>query len=257
MALTFKFCPKCGHVRRPGETDAPERCPACGLFFAKWATRSSFKPTRSDDAGSEETVSTWRTALLGGLRERLAHVPENAGALHVYSRAAMLILFTVWGVRIALMDYQTGEIGASFMHAILLPSHEAGHIFLIPFGHFLTILGGSLFQVVFPLIVGCAVLWQNRDPFGAALGVWWCGASLVDLAPYIYDAKNPQLVLLGGSTGEDGPHDWIYLLGVFGKISQSQGYGFLVHKLGVLVMALALVWAGKVLWRMHRQRSGK
>ena len=28
-------------------------------------------------------------------------------------------------------------------------------------------------------------------------------------------------ILLGGSTGEDGPHDWIYLLGVFGKIAQS------------------------------------
>jgi hypothetical protein len=255
MALTFQACPKCGYVRQPGETDAPERCPECGLYFAKWATRSSFKPARSADAGGEETDSTWKAALRRALRERLTHVPENAGALHLYSRAAMLVVFAVWGVRLALMDYRAGEIGASFMHAILLPIHEAGHVFLNPFGQFLTILGGSLLQIVFPLIIGCAVLWQNRDPFGAALGLWWCGASLVDLAPYIYDAKNPQLVLLGGHTGEDGPHDWIYLLGVFGKISQSQGYGFLVHKLGVLVMAGALVWAGKVLWRMHRQRS--
>ena len=257
MALTFHACPKCGHVRQPGESDAPERCPACGLYFAKWATRSSFKPARSADAGSEETGSTWKAALLSALRERLTHVPDNAGALHVYSRAAMLVLFALWGVRLALMDYRTGEIGASFMHAILLPIHEAGHIILIPFGQFLTILGGSLLQIVFPLIVGCTVLWQNRDPFGAALGLWWCGASLVDLAPYVYDARNPQLMLLGGHTGEDGPHDWIYLLGVFGKIPQSQGYGFLVHKLGMLVMTGALVWAGMVLWRLHRQRSGK
>jgi hypothetical protein len=257
MALTFLTCPKCGHVRQPGETAEPECCPACGVYFAKWATRESFKPMHSADAGSEEAGPAWWTALLGALRERLAHVPQDAGAAHVYSRAAMLALFGVWGARIALMDYRSGEIGASFMHSILLPIHEAGHIFLIPLGHFMTILGGSLFQIMFPLIVGCAVLWQNRDAFGAALGLWWCGASLVDLAPYIYDAKDPQLVLLGGHTGEDGPHDWIYLLGVFGKVSQSHGYGFVVHKLGVLVMVLALIWAGKVLLRIHRQRSGK
>jgi endogenous inhibitor of DNA gyrase (YacG/DUF329 family) len=39
MAISIKKCPKCGHVRPPEETMSPECCPACGLFFGKWAMR--------------------------------------------------------------------------------------------------------------------------------------------------------------------------------------------------------------------------
>jgi hypothetical protein len=93
------------------------------------------------------------------------------------------------------------------------------------------------------------VLIQNRDPFGAALGLWWAGSSLVDLAPYIYDAADPQLILLTGTTGEDGPHDWIYLLGTFGKVARSPAYGGATHSFGVAVMIAGLAWAAFMLWQ--------
>ena len=52
-----------------------------------------------------------------------------------------------------------------------------------------------------------------RRPFGAAVCAWWAGQNLVDLAPYIADARALQLVLLGGRTGaEVEGHDWEYLL---------------------------------------------
>jgi hypothetical protein len=186
---------------------------------------------------------------------RLVHVPERAGTAWLYWRAALLIAFLAWGVRLAALDYRTGEMGASFMHAILLPIHEAGHILFMPFGQFMTTLGGSLFQLLLPLIVAGALLWQNRDAIGAALGVWWCGTSLMDLAAYIYDAKHPQLILLGGHTGEDGPHDWIYLLGVFGKVEQAQRYGFIAHRLGAVLMLLAIAGGLALLWRMMKMRK--
>ena len=242
-------CPKCGHVRSPGETGTPECCPACGLYFDKWAQRDSFVPPSRQRAEEEEPA--WRTEL----RERLTAVPDQGGAGQLYGRTALLLLFLVWGARLALMDYRDGEMGSSFMHAILLPIHEAGHVLFIPFGEFMTILGGSLFQLLLPLIAAGTVWWQNRDPFGAALGVWWYGVSLMDLAAYIYDAKNPQLTLLGGHTGDDGPHDWIYLLGVFGKVQHSQTYGAVVHGLGVLVMLAGLAWAARVLWRMREKAA--
>jgi hypothetical protein len=251
MNSTFLKCPKCGHRRAPEETADPERCPACGLYFAKWLARGTVAEQRaSANEGTTSAEPAWKKAL----RERLNHIPENIAAPHLYGRAVLLAFFLVWGTRLALMDYRSGEIGTSFMHAILLPIHEAGHILFLPFGEFMNILGGSLFQLLLPLIAAGTLLWQNRDPFGTALGIWWCGASMLDLAPYIYDARNPQLMLLGGHTGEDGPHDWIYLLGVFGRIQQSQTYGWLFHKAGVLVMAGALVWAAAVLWRYHQHR---
>ena len=43
--------------------------------------------------------------------------------------------------------------------------HEAGHILFSPFGRFMTVLGGSLTQVLVPLLCAGAFLWQTRDPF--------------------------------------------------------------------------------------------
>jgi hypothetical protein len=250
--LPIKKCPKCGHIRSPEDTNAPECCPSCGLYFEKWVMRNTPARVRKQHPEEEEAASPeW----LAALRERLLHIPQPLDMTWLYGRALLLALFLFWGIRLAKLDYRDGEMGGSFMHAILLPIHEAGHVLFIPFGEFLTILGGSLFQLVLPLIVAAALLWQNRDPIGATLGIWWCGVSLMDLAPYIYDAKHPQLTLLGGHTGEDGPHDWIYLLGMAGKIEQAQWYGFITHKLGVVVMLGAIAGGAALLWRIWRARG--
>ena len=77
----------------------------------------------------------------------------------------------------------------------------------------MTVLGGSLTQLLVPLVCAGAFLWQTRDAFGAAIAVWWAGQNLIDLAPYINDARDLQLVLLGGRTGaEVEGHDREYLL---------------------------------------------
>ena len=252
MVVAIKKCPKCGHIRQPEEMAAPECCPACGLYFEKWVNRD----IATAIAGKKKIMpdaeqALWRTAL----RERLTNIPGRGDITRFYARAFMLVMFLIWGIRLARMNYRNGEIGSSFMHNILLPIHEAGHVLFMPFGEFMTILGGSLFQLLLPLIVAGTILWQNRDPFGAAIGVWWCGVSLMDLAPYIYDAKQPQLILLGGHTGEDGAHDWIYLLGVFHRIEQSQVYGAVAHKLGMLMMLAGIATAAFVLWRMWKVRN--
>ncbi|CAN5174608.1 hypothetical protein BH11PSE11_BH11PSE11_36290 [soil metagenome] len=259
MAPVITKCPKCAHVRTPGETAAPERCPACGVYFKKWAFRdtavrtSANGRTETTHAEIDKPESVWRSAL----HERLTNIPGRGNLSQFYSRAFMLTMFLIWGIRLSRMDYRDGSMGGSFMHNILLIIHEAGHVLFMPFGQFMTILGGSLFQLLLPLIVAATILWQNRDPFGAALGVWWCGVSLMDLAPYIYDALRPTLTMLGGHTGEDGPHDWIYLLGAFNRIAQSQTYGGIVHKLGVVVMLAASAAAALVLWRMWLARNDK
>jgi hypothetical protein len=223
------------------------------VYFTKWEQRDSFVPPSLRRTDESEEESAWRLAL----RDRFVIRTDNVSQTHVVGYALLLVFVCIWGIRLALIDYRDGEAGGSFMHLILLPIHEAGHILFIPFGEFMTILGGSLFQLLLPLIAAGTVLWQNRDPFGASIGVWWFGVSMMDLAPYIYDAKVPQLILLGGHTGEDGPHDWIYLLGVFGKIQQSQSYGAIFHTLGVLVMLLGVGLAAGVLWRMRAHISAE
>jgi hypothetical protein len=249
MSAHYSTCPKCHHVRQPHEAAEPERCPACGLYFAKWVARAAFVPKAHADAMEQASVDA---GWCNQLRSRLQHIPEQLDATRLYACTALLVLIAIWGFRLYGMDYRDGEMGTSFMHNILLVIHEAGHMLFMPFGEFLTILGGSLFQVLLPLICAATLLWTNRDAFGAGLGVWWAGASLLDLSPYIYDAREPQLIMLGGHTGEDGPHDWIYLLETFGAVQHSQGYGSFVHLLGLLVMLLGLAWAAHTLWRWRR-----
>jgi len=94
------------------------------------------------------------------------------------------------------------------MHLINLVFHEAGHIVFAPFGSFMMSLGGSLLQVIVPLVCAWAFLFQQHDRFGASVCVWWAGESLLDLSPYIDDARSLQLMLLGGPAAEVEGHDW-------------------------------------------------
>lgn len=241
MTETYTHCPKCGHAL-PQALPASASCPACGIYFFKWqqpAQLASEPETRNEYA--QATPSGWLAAVLQPL--------EKIDAISFYGRCIALGLLTLWSGFLFAYDYQDGEIGMSFMHNILLPIHEAGHVLFIPFGEFMTILGGSLFQLALPLGIGIAFFIINRDNFGAAIGLWWASVSLIDLSPYIYDALHPQLTLLGGQTGEDGPHDWIYLLGRLGQLNHAQGWGAFAHAVGGLFMVLALVWAATLLWR--------
>jgi hypothetical protein len=115
------------------------------------------------------------------------------------------------------------------------------------------VLGGTLGQLIMPAILGGALLIKNRDPFGAAIGLWFVGVSVLDIAPYMYDALHPQLILLSGMTGEDGGHDWIFLFSSLGLLQKSQFIGALVHKIGALMVVIALGWGTWVLLLQYRR----
>ncbi len=231
-------CPKCGHHPLPADQALPAACPGCGVILAKLAVAGG--PARRP-AAPEVLVS-----------------PEDetppADPTTWWLRTALLVGFSAWGIALMRMDYRDGEINESFIHRPLLIFHEAGHVLFMPFGDWMTVLGGSLFQLLLPAILAGALLWKNRDRFGAAIGVWLLGVSLLDLAPYVYDALQPQLTLLNGSTGEEGGHDWIYLLSSLHALPRAQRLGALVHMLGTGVVLAALGWAGWTLWRQWQQR---
>ena len=164
------------------------------------------------------------------------------------SRWLLLALLAWWTARFAFHPLDGPFVGESFLHLINLPFHEAGHVLFSPFGRFMTILGGSLMQLLVP--IACAVSFGRRqDWFATMVCVWWGGQNLVDLAPYIADARTLQLVLLGGATGaEVEGHDWEALLQTLGWLHLDRRLGMGAHIAGSAIMIGALSAAA---WLAH------
>ena len=246
-------CPKCGHARKPGEIDAPERCPACGLIFAKYLEAQQRKPA---PAPAAEPAAD-RPALI----DWLLYVPARVESLNFYGRCIAYVFFFIWGWRLYAMDVGDADIMDSFMHAIVLPIHEAGHVLFMPFGRFMTVLGGSLFQVLLPLVLMASFIFgfggSQRDNFAASLMLWWAAVSIIDVAPYIWDAYDPKMLLLGGKTGaESDGHDWQNILGDLGLIRRAHLLAGIAHALGLLVMMAAYAWGAMLLYLQFGNRDG-
>jgi hypothetical protein len=264
----YNTCPKCGHIRHPDDHAPAGQCPACGLIFEKWL-KQRFRPTEphpKPSAAAQVAAATagWRERLLPLLLE--PGTPANP--LVFYAHAALFLVLLVWGWNFILMDYYRVVDGQrfdlaypaiyqSFLHNVNLAFHEAGHVLFQPFGRFMAILGGSLMQVLMPLIVTLVFLLKERNPFAASVGLWWVGQNLLDVAPYINDARAGQIPLIGGGSGRDRPgfHDWTNLLGDLGLLHRDHGIAALVDGLGVLVMLLAMAWGGLLLWREYQAQG--
>ena len=177
-------------------------------------------------------------------------VPEKVDWVTWGGRTVVWVVLLLWGLGFMLHSVESNYVAESFLHHVNLVFHEGGHIVFMPFGRFMTALGGSLLQVLMPLIVMATFLLKSRDAFGGSVGLWWTGQSLMDLAPYINDARDLNLVLLGGYTGKEVEgHDWEWLLLKTGLIHQDHLLGHGAHNLGLALMLLALVWGGYMLYR--------
>ena len=164
-------------------------------------------------------------------------------------RWPLVALLAWWTIQFASHPLDSQRVMGSFLHLINLPFHEAGHVLFSPFGRFITALGGSLLQLLVP--VACAISFLRReDGFAVCVCAWWAGQNLVDLAPYIADARRLQMVLLGGRTGaEVEGHDWEYLLTQLGMLHFDGRLGMTAYVLGMIVMVGSLAMAVRTVLR--------
>ena len=251
----FRKCPKCGFERASGDRSDPATCPQCGLVFAKWVSHAlGYGRAPREQAGAERDSGWW-----GALAARLTYVPLHIDPVHFWARAAAYVLLFVWGWYFIALDFRSNEIGNSFMHRVNLVFHEAGHVILMPFGHFMMTLGGTLGQLAMPIVAGCALVLRNHDNFGGSVGLWWLGQSCMDCAPYIADARALQLMLLGGGTGQDRPgvHDWENILLELNLLHREQAIAAGVDALGTVLMLAAFAWGAYILWQQYRNLDSR
>ena len=138
----------------------------------------------------------------------------------------------------------------SILHYVNTIFHEAGHIVFMPLGALLHALGGTILQCLVPLVVMGKFL-RQRDNFAASVGLWWFAQNLLDIAPYIYDAHDLKIPLLGGGTGADNPgdHDWYAILTMTNSLPYYAEISGFVVLLGKLFFLCSFAWGGALLYK--------
>ena len=193
-------------------------------------------------------VSEQRSAALAeehvSLRERLFDVPWDVPRGVWYGRLAALAVVAVWGTAVLLSRMTDPPV---LLHLTVILFHEAGHVLFAPFGEALRIAGGTLGQLLMPL--ACAVSLQRRgDNFGAAICLAWMSMSGMDASVYAYDAADPLLPLIGGGTGADSFHDFVFLFERYGQLGHARGWARAMKTLAALGLYTSLAWAGVLLY---------
>ena len=125
-----------------------------------------------------------------------------------------------------------------FVDTFLLIVHEAGHTFFGLLGfRFLTILGGSLFQILLPLAI-LGYCWINRIYIGLQFSFLLVGFSWLDVATYAADGSARQLPIIGGLGKES--HDWYNLLVRMNALEYDFTIGIAFILFGILCYLLAI-----------------
>ncbi len=253
----YEMCPKCGFKPRDTDMAMDAECASCGVIFAKWEMLQEAKAANIAPSLEQAATPT-------GFLRTLFEVPPHTNSAVFLGHVTLYVGLVIWGILFILTDVRKVDAGfsetsSSFMHRVNLVFHEAGHIIFLPLGEFMTTLGGSLGQMLMPAIVLGVFLFQERNTFGASVGLWWLGQSMIDLAPYINDARAGQLMLLGGVTGQDAPgyHDWTNLLSQLGWMQYDHAIAGSVDFLGETFMWLAFAWGGAILLRQFQRLNNR
>jgi hypothetical protein len=226
----------------------------CGVIFAK-LTQEDFghdpievKIKVSDPAPEAGWANTIKAYLLVSGQE------ENtffwAGRILAY------LIILIWGWKFIATPMASDYFAQTFLHGVNLAFHEAGHVIFSFFGRFLGVFGGTLGQILMPLICMGTFLFY-RNPFAASVALWWTGQNFMDIAPYINDARALQLPLIGGNIGSDNPdfHDWHHLMRDMGWLKYDHTLAVFSNHTGVLIMIVSFVWGGYLLYRQYKTIS--
>ena len=126
-----------------------------------------------------------------------------------------------------------------------LALHEAGHPMVGVFSDRLMVYGGTIFQMLFPILV-IVHFKRERDAVGAAAGGVWLGQNLLNIARYMADAREQILPLVGG-----GEHDWTEIFTRWGVLSRDVRIAGFTRWLGYALMLYAVIW----LWRRYKNQE--
>src|SRR5437868_3223601 len=141
------------------------------------------------------------------------------------------------GLAVFLFALFRSEPGFIFLidHANLL-FHEAGHPIIGLFSSRLEPYGGTIGQLVFPVVLAVS-LWRRGHAIGVATSRIWFFENSLNIARYMADARKLELPLVGG-----GDHDWNTIFNRWDILQYDGRIAAVVKTVGWCGIGLTCVW---------------
>ena len=135
------------------------------------------------------------------------------------------------------------ESGFLFPDFVNLMIHEAGHPLFSWGGNTLMLLGGTLGELLAPLLCG-GFFFVKGQTYGFAFCAFWFFENFLYIGTYMKDARACALPLVNSDIG-----DWTLLFGQWNLLPYDVTIGQTVRILGWLGMSTAVAWLA---WRTYR-----
>ena len=125
------------------------------------------------------------------------------------------------------------------MDNLTLIIHEAGHTIFGIFGwRFLTVLGGTLLQMLIPFVLFIAS-WRGRKIFASQASLYWLGFAWLDSAAYCADAYTQDLPLIGNLPKSS--HDFLNILSDLNILNHYMTVAWIFFTIGFLILLTGIL----------------
>jgi hypothetical protein len=179
--------------------------------------------------------------MLDDLRETFREPWRPVGRTSLLAWTACYALFLVYAFR-------NGD-GFLLVDNANLVVHEAGHALFGWFGPTLGLWGGTILQLLVPLLLAASFAYK-RQTAAAAFCMFLFFENFLYVATYMADARTQLLDLVSLGGGEPPEHDWYLMLTQIGMLQRDTAIAAVVRVMGYLGMIGSVGW----LWLRARAR---
>lgn len=155
--------------------------------------------------------------------------------------AAWLVFYALF-----LLYALLNKSGFLFLDYVNLTTHEAGHFFFSWFGYTIMIFGGTLGELLVPLLLA-AYFWWQRHTTGLTFCTFWFFENFLYIGTYMADARAQALPLVGS-----GEHDWEILFDRWNLLMKDTAIGGATRAVGWIGMLATLGW---LVWHARSSRE--
>ena len=178
----------------------------------------------------------------------MAFLEEEFGEWKPVSRFAGIAWIVVY---VLFLIYAAADrSGFLFLDFVNLMIHEVGHPLFSGFGYTMMILGGTLAELIVPLLCAAYFFWQ-REITGFAFCSFWFFENFPYIGTYMADARAQALPLVGS-----GDHDWAILFGQWGLMMRDVQIGGFIRAMGWVGMLSVVGWLAWRTWSCARDEEG-